>query len=246
MKILLTNDDGIHAIGLNKIKYMLGSTYNISTVAPLEEQSAKGHSFTMWSPLFVKKVNSHSIGVSGTPADCVYVGLNHLFPESEVVVSGVNHGLNMGSDLHYSGTVAAAREGALNGRLSLAVSAPRENVDWEHCVRCIEQVLNTLTAIKTPQNVFYNLNIPAQPLHSEIKVCAIGERHYHKKVEERIDPRGRTYYWIGGPPKEHHAEPGTDVYWFNQGYATLTPVSLDPTADGHLNVLQEAFHSSSL
>ena len=246
MKILLTNDDGIHAIGLNKIKDILGSTYNISTVAPLEEQSAKGHSFTMWSPLFVKKVNSHSIGISGTPADCVYVGLNHLFPETEVVLSGINHGLNMGSDLHYSGTVAAAREGALNGRLSLAVSAPRENVDWKHCVRCIEQVLNTFKMIKPPKNVFYNLNIPAQSLHTEIKVCSIGERHYHKRVDVRTDPRGRTYYWIGGPPKAHQAEPDTDVYWFNQGYATLTPVSLDPTAKKDMNDLKEAFRNSSL
>ncbi|MEC8380322.1 MAG: 5'/3'-nucleotidase SurE [Myxococcota bacterium] len=241
MKILLTNDDGIHAIGLNKIKNNLSSKYAISIVAPLEEQSAKGHSFTMWSPLFVKKVNSLSFGISGTPADCVYVGLNHLFPETQVVLSGINHGLNMGSDLHYSGTVAAAREGALNGRLALAVSTNRDNIDWSYCLNCIEEVLDKLIQIPLKANVFYNLNIPARKKQTDIKVCSIGERHYEKTVDVRTDPRGRTYYWIGGPPIEHTARPDTDVFWFNKGHATLTPVSLDQTAYGELEPLKSLF-----
>lgn len=241
MKILLTNDDGIHAKGLNAILENPDLTRFISIVAPLEEQSAKGHSFTMWNPIFAKKCNSLSYGISGTPADCVYIGLNHLFPESTIVLSGVNHGLNMGSDLHYSGTVAAAREGCLNGRLALAISAPSENVDWGYCVSTIRRVLVKLIQQGYRKDVFYNLNIPAQEKHSEIKVCSIGERLYEKRVELRTDPRGRDYFWIGGPAKPNQAEVGTDVYWFERGYATLTPVTLNTTASSELSSLSDLF-----
>lgn len=238
MKILLTNDDGIHSKALAEVRNKVGAMHDITVVAPAEEQSAKGHSFTMSSPLFVNKVNSKQFAVSGTPADCVYIGLHQLLEDTEIVISGINIGLNMGSDLHYSGTVAAAREACLNGILGLAVSAPSTVTDWGPMAQLILKVVELLKDVGNKSAVFYNLNIPhfdSEP--PQIKVCAVGRRKYKKTVDERQDPRGRPYYWIGGPPIKSVNDTNTDVYWFERGFATLSPITIDPTAHNSLESL---------
>lgn len=238
MHLLLTNDDGVHAKGLREISKTLGRSYVTTVVAPRIEQSAKSHSFTMWDTIELQKHNSQEFSVSGTPVDCVYIGLNHIVKSVTAVVSGINHGLNLGSDTHYSGTVAAAREACLSDTLGIAISTERSVTDWAKITTYAQAIIEKLLKAGLTKGIYYNLNIPDFKEFPSIKVCSLGERHYKKVVDKRLDPRGRSYFWIGGPPIESPEQPGTDVFWFEKGFATLTPMKLDVTATEELEKLE--------
>lgn len=247
MKVLLVNDDGYDALGICSLFEAL-SNEDAIVIAPSVEQSAKGHSFTMHTPLFLTEVSNNQFHLSGTPADCTYFGLNNLCPDVDVVLSGINMGANLGTDVYYSGTVAGAREGFLKGKLSIACSV-LENVKYQHpeqrrqvyqraaqlTVQLLEQIRKNATG---PQ--LWNINFPASSMLSEdlpqICVKPLGHRRYQSCVHERTDPRGRTYYWIGGPPEDMEAS-DTDVYWCTQGYVVMTPLQLDCTDYGRLTEL---------
>ena len=238
MKVLLVNDDGFGAIGIQSLMQAFDKG-DYFVVAPTSEQSAKGHSFTMGEPLYLNSFDNNCYHLSGTPADCTYFGLNKICPTVDVVISGINMGANLGTDIYYSGTVAAAREGFLKGKLSFAFSV-LENIQYEHPEQRVEvyrkaahlarKLVAQLAGLHSVP-ALWNVNFPASALlngEPKIIVKPLGHREYKSHVEERIDPRGRKYYWIGGPPIPMEKS-DTDIYWCEQGYVVLTPLQIDCT-----------------
>jgi len=242
MNILLTNDDGFDASGIIALRERLeGEGWSVWVVAPDRERSAQSHALTMHHPLRARVRGPQSWAVSGTPADCVYLALHGLMPiRPDWVVSGINRGANLGNDIHYSGTVAGAREGCLNGIRSLAVSLhipARERRHWGPAGDLAVEVLQRVSTLES--GVYLNLNVPNRPAHEGLKVCPLGPRHYEALVDERADPRGVPYYWIGGPPRPTEASEGTDVGWIQGGFATLTPLRVDATAESSLGAIRD-------
>jgi 5'-nucleotidase len=237
--VLLSNDDGVDAPGLRALQQRLAQEAEVWVVAPTEEQSAQSHSLTMSKPLRVVTRGPQWFGVTGTPADCVYVALNHVLAgrRPDIVVSGINHGSNLGSDIHYSGTVAAAREACLHGMQAIAVSLHRESEEatlhWstaaDLAARCVQQVLlNPL-----PRQVFLNVNVP-NLLAGEVrglKTCRLGERVYTPMVDVRVDPRGNRYLWIGGAHLHFGEGDETDGPSVERGWATVTPLTAAMTSE---------------
>lgn len=260
MLILLSNDDGVEAPGLAALAEALaGPDVDIVVVAPREEQSAKSHSLTLyeplrverWTPRHANRASARWFAAGGTPADCTYLGIYELCgARPDVVVSGINYGSNLGDDVHYSGTVAAAMEAALHGIPSLAVSlgtGDRDKGDpiWETAGEVARRVVHAMLTDPLPGHTFLNLNVPGVPLErlAGLRACPIGKRYYHPMVQMKQDPRGRAYYWIGGghdrfegwdhatPSEDAHQKAGNlDGWWFERGYATLTPLHPDVTA----------------
>src|SRR5262245_52447477 len=226
--ILLSNDDGFRARGLALVREALADFADIVVCAPDYEQSAASHALSLHRPL---RLFSHGDGVfsiDGTPADCIYVALhagNRVVPRRpDLVVSGVNHGVNLGDDVFYSGTVAAAREGALKGIPSLAVSAaPDADLG---AAAALGARLTLALARLAPGAALVNVNVPkgtGWPLVS----TRLGRRIYRDEVEFRRDPRGREYLWIGGPGAAHEPVPGSDTEAFDEGVVGITPLVLD-------------------
>lgn len=235
--LLLSNDDGVRAEGLTALAEALSPVDALLVVAPATEQSAKSHGLTMHDPLRVRSPRPGWYAVSGTPADSVYFALNHLCKTPpRAVISGINRGGNIGNDVHYSGTVAAAREAALSGLPALAVSLVTEggghHKHWETAGALAAQVLQKMLASPLPTGIVINLNVPNLPL-SEIAgliAAPMGDRAYQAMVREDQDPRGRAYYWIGGPPIQPTEESHTDCSLAARGFATVTPLRTDVTA----------------
>jgi 5'-nucleotidase len=235
--ILLSNDDGIDAPGLAALERAFAPLGDVVVVAPAEEQSAKSHSLTMFEPLRVSRRGERRYAVTGTPADCAYIGVHHLCGRPpDLVVSGVNRGVNLGDDVHYSGTVAAAMEGALIGVPAVAVSlaaAPGKRDDarpWDLAAGLALRVARALLDDPLDGHAFLNLNVPDVPELQGLKVARQGKHWYHPLVEQKEDPRGRPYFWLGGDHRAYCDEPDTDGHWFARGYATLTPMRPDLTA----------------
>ena len=237
MLLLLTNDDGIDAPGLLAMGRALAELGRVITVAPTSERSAQSHALTMHEPLRVYDRGADRFACSGQPADCVYLGVHQLCPRRpDVVVAGINRGSNLGDDVHYSGTVGAAEEAALRGIPALSVSlhsrrsqAPDHN--WSSAAFLALRVLRRMLADPLPPRVHLNLNVPDRPLSEipGIHAASLGRRDYAPLVAENRDPRGRKYYWVGGDPLTLDQTEGTDGYWFDQGYATLSPLHPDLT-----------------
>ena len=239
MRLLLVNDDGYAAMGIQALMNVF-QRGDIFMVAPFQEQSAKGHSFTLHDPLYLKSFDNNCYHLTGTPADCTYFGLNYICPEVDVVVSGINMGANLGTDIYYSGTVAAAREGFFKGKFAVAISV-LEDVQYsnseervlvyERAARFSKQIIATLFE-RREGPALWNVNFPASALVEQetpkIVVKPLGHRQYKSSVHEQIDPRGRTYFWIGGPPIPM-PESDTDAYWCEQGAIVLTPLQMDCT-----------------
>lgn len=247
--ILVSNDDGVYSTGIRALARALASLGDVYTVAPEREQSATSHSITLNRPLRCWSVGERRWAVDGSPVDSVYVALHHkeLLPRKpDIVVSGINHGLNMGSDLFYSGTVAAAREAALRGIDALAVSTPGDN-DMESVAGYAVEVASALieharTRSREDAAALWNLNVPKAPVHG-VRVTRQGERIYDDMVEVRADPRGRPYLWIGGPMVRHPKLEGADTTAFDAGWASLTPLALDQTRNDAMAALWKRFSS---
>lgn len=230
--ILIGNDDGYRAAGINALAEALSRQNDVWLVAPDRERSAIGHAISLHKPVRFACYAPQRYWCDGTPTDATYIGLNRILPRTpDLVVSGINHGPNLGDDITYSGTVAVAMEGAVHDIPSLAVSAlGTTNGSYEIAAQVALKVVNDMLKNKIPKGTFLNLNIPAEyDPKSGIKLTVLGRRKYKRLVEERFSPRGQRYYWIGGMPKEIKNEKDTDCHLIKQGHATLTPLTLDLT-----------------
>ncbi|MSQ02694.1 MAG: 5'/3'-nucleotidase SurE [Myxococcales bacterium] len=237
VRILLSNDDGIEAAGLAALERAASTLGQVYVVAPATEQSAKSHSFTMNEPLRVIEHGPRRWAVTGTPADAVYLAVHGLLPElPDLVLSGINRGSNLGTDVVYSGTVAAAREGAANDLPAVALSLHQPEGStvqhWETAMHVAIRVARLVMARPLPVGHVLNVNVPNVPLAQlrGLRVAPLARRRYAPMVKVSLDPRGRKYYWIGGPHERFDGEPQADGPLCLQGFATLTPMSLDMTA----------------
>ena len=236
MRILLANDDGFHATGLWPLYDALSELGEVWVCAPEREQSARSHALTMHKPLRARERKPRCFAISGTPADCVYLGLHGLLPHRpDLVVSGVNRGANLGNDILYSGTVAAAMEGALHGLPAIAVSLhfdwtqEVETLHFDEAARVGAQVAAQVLEHGLPRRRLLNVNVPNQERVRGVRVTNLGERLYDVLADGRTDPRGRPYWWIGGAPSGFGGGGDTDGELCDQGYATVTPLSSDLT-----------------
>lgn len=247
MNILVSNDDGIDAPGLAALEAALAPLGTVWTVAPEKEQSAQSHALTMHKPLRAIPAGERRWGVSGTPADCVYLALHHLINEPvDIVVSGINRGANLGSDVHYSGTVAAAREGCLAGIRAVAVSLDRDPTvapHWETAAQLARQVVAEVAQRTLDPLVYLNLNVPDVPAAKVrgIQVASVLRRAYVPMVEVRVDPRHKQYFWIGGPLEDATPAEGTDEAAVRAGYASLSALTANVTASSTLEALRGWF-----
>jgi 5'/3'-nucleotidase len=233
MDILITNDDGIHAEGLQALAEAVKPLGDVTIIAPDREQSATSHSLTLHRPLRINRLRENMLSVDGTPTDCVLLGVHGFLKRTPgLVLSGINHGPNMGEDVSYSGTVAAAMEGTFLGIPSIAVSlatwAPQ---DWEPAKRIVHTLVRGLLARGLPARLCLNINIPPVPWPEirGIKVTRLGKRVYHDVIVEKRDPRGKLYYWIGGEDVTWEPDESSDKTAVKSGYVSLTPLTLELT-----------------
>jgi 5'-nucleotidase len=249
--ILLTNDDGIYAPGLAALTHEMRGLGEVIIVAPATEQSGVGHSITYLTPLIVKEIfqrdgtqTEQRLGwaVQGSPADCVKIGVQQFCPrQPDLVVSGINSGLNAGINVLYSGTVAAAIEGAFFGITSVAVSLEYdEHAQFDKAAKIARTIIEQILAKKDAQPQLYNINIPTAALNGRPKVCCVPMNitRYNDRFEKRADPWGRDYFWLkGGPPT---AEPGheTDLSTLAKGNVALTPLDYNLTKKTVLNDME--------
>jgi len=226
--ILLSNDDGYRANGINALGRALREFAEVIVCAPEVEQSATSHALSVHRPLRLSEPAPGVFAIDGTPADCVYVALHgktRILPRwPDIVLSGVNHGVNLGDDVFYSGTVAAAREAALKGIPALAVSAPHD-ADLSSTAELACRVTRALLLRPIVTPLLLNLNVPKN--YSGVRAARLGRRIYHDEVDFRRDPRGKEYLWLGGPSAESEALPGSDTEAFDAGVASITTLSLD-------------------
>lgn len=239
MRILVCNDDGINAPGITALAAELCGLGRVVVVAPDSERSAASNSLTLAHPLRVREISfpapvEKAYAVSGTPADCAKIGLSTLLPEKpDIVVSGINCGPNMCVDIFYSGTVAAAFEGAFRGILSAAVSldsySPR--ADFSVAARWAVRCIKTLVEAKVEPARVYNINVPCLP-DAEIRGCKLtrtGTIDYREEYDHRHDPYGRSYYWLKGNPEIIDRSPECDIVTVKAGYVSITPLRPDLT-----------------
>lgn len=247
MQILLTNDDGIYAPGLAALERQLRTIGDVDVVAPLTEQSGVGHSITYLTPLMAREVFNESSehrgwAVEGSPADCVKLAVSELCSKRpQLVVSGINSGLNAGINVLYSGTVAAAIEGAFFGFTSIAVSleyddAARYDLAAEQAVAIIKQIL----AQKDSANYLYNINIPSSALdgEAEVHIVPMATAPWGEDFEKRKDPRGRMYYWATGLAPDPPSNTETDLSAIRAGHITVTPLQFDMTHRTKLEAME--------
>lgn len=234
MLILLSNDDGVWAPGIAAARAALEQVGEVWTVAPDREQSASSHSLTLQRPLRIHHIADRILSVDGTPTDCVLVAVNQILGRKpDLVVSGVNAGQNMGEDVIYSGTVAAAMEGTVLGIPAMAVSkmlTDRHHPDYAAAARVAADLARRLADWPLPPGSLLNVNVPDLPYDEikGVKVTRTGTRVYRDVVVEKIDPRGRPYYWVGGAPEFSGGE-DTDWHAVDSGYVSATPLHLDMT-----------------
>ncbi|HBT75583.1 MAG TPA: 5'/3'-nucleotidase SurE [Planctomycetaceae bacterium] len=252
MQILLTNDDGIYAPGLAAMERALRHFGNVTVIAPETEQSGVGHSITFLRPLTTKRVyvNDEPWGwtLPGSPADCVKLGVSQICPERPgLIVSGINRGLNTGINIIYSGTVAAAVEGAFYGITSIAVSLEyAENEPFDRAALLAAGVIEKLLARKKPSRELFNLNIPIVALKQEqpeVRVVPMDVGQYWETFEKRTDPLGRDYFWLTGrpdprQPKWPENDRLTDMKAIRAGYISLTPLDYDLTKTGMIEEMR--------
>jgi 5'-nucleotidase len=232
--ILLTNDDGIHATGLQKLEEAMSRVGDIVVVAPDRERSGVGHAISLHRPLRLRRLEQNRYMVDGTPTDCVYVSLNRLMKDNlpALVVSGINRGGNLGDDITYSGTVAGAFEATILGVPGMAVSLADVCTEgYDVAADFAERLARKVLAEGLPRGVFLNVNVPYRDeAPTRYQVTRMGKRHYGNIVHERFDPRGQPYYWIGGERVEAMRLPDSDCDAMRDNVISVTPVQLDMTA----------------
>jgi 5'-nucleotidase len=240
---LLTNDDGFDAPGLAALAGAVADLGRVVVVAPDRERSGAGHALTLGRPLRVRETGPAWFKVDGTPTDCVHLGVFNLTGgrAPDLVLSGINRGLNLGDDVTYSGTVAGALEGTLLHVPSLAVSAAADEgdkVDYGTAARVVAHLAVRILRDGLPDGVFLNVNVPAAPPRG-IRVTRQGTRSYRAAVVERLDPSGRPYYWIAGADATPACEPDGDHAAIAEGFVSVTPLHADLTHAPSLEAMAE-------
>lgn len=243
MNILISNDDGVYAPGLKALAHALKALGEITVIAPNRDRSGASNSLTLTEPLRTQTLDNGFISVSGTPTDCVHLAITGLLEkEFSLVVSGINAGGNLGDDILYSGTVAAAMEGRFLGLPSVAVSLVKQgkhhfiNVDKEEyhyqtAAVITKNLIKQLILHPLPPQTILNVNVPDLPLEQiqGIEITRLGTRHRAEPVIKEIDPRGRPIYWVGEAGPEEDAGVGTDFFAVNSGKVSITPIKIDLT-----------------
>jgi 5'-nucleotidase len=245
VRILVANDDGVDSPGLHALAEAAAALGTVWVVAPDREQSAMSHSLTLHTPLRARTRGERTYAVNGTPADCIYLAMHELMDgPPDLVLSGINRGGNLGNDVHYSGTVAAAREAVLAGAPAVAVSLHLDEHDKQlHWATGCEVALHVARAVLDgglPPATLLNVNVPNVPPPDlrGIRAATLGIRRYENRVTRRADPWGRDYYWIGGTHLEFADIPGSDGPLVERGFASVTPLHSDPTLHAFLDPLR--------
>lgn len=243
MKILISNDDGYQAPGLRVLADRLSQLAQVTVVAPDRDRSGASNSLTLEMPLRAKRMDNGYYRVEGTPTDCVHLAITGLLDEEpDMVVSGPNAGPNLGDDVIYSGTVAAATEGRFLGYPALAVSMdsfqPRH---FETGARVAAELVRKLTLKPLDSNIIFNVNVPDLPYErlSGFQATRLGHRHKAESVVREMDPRGREIYWVGSAGAEQDAGPGTDFHALRNGYVSITPLQVDLTRHAVLSGVEQ-------
>jgi len=238
VRVLVTNDDGILADGLRSLAAELSSLGEVVVVAPDRERSATGHAITVLRPLRVEKMtipglDAEAWAVDGTPSDCVKLAVEALLDRRpDVVVSGINRGPNLGTDVLYSGTVSAAVEGAICGLPSLAVSvAAFENCNYAFAAKFATRMVSKVLENGLPLDTLLNINVPCvdEPDIAGVAITRLGTRKWKDVFDKRIDPRGRTYYWMAGDVVECDEDENADAVAIRNNLISVTPIHLDLT-----------------
>ncbi|ANB03065.1 5'/3'-nucleotidase SurE [Ectothiorhodospira sp. BSL-9] len=234
MRILLSNDDGVHAPGLQQLAKTLRGRGQVTVVAPDRDRSGASNSLTLSRPLRATTLDNGDVRVDGTPTDCVHLALTGLLAEEpDMVISGINAGANLGDDVLYSGTVAAAMEGRFLGLPAIAVSlaGQQQCKHYDSAAQVVLELLDRLRSIPLPSDTILNVNVPDLP-RGEIRgyqATRLGHRHKAEPVTRSTDPRGRPIYWVGPSGPEQDAGLGTDFHAVRSGYVSVTPIQVDLT-----------------
>ncbi|MEM9401773.1 MAG: 5'/3'-nucleotidase SurE [Pseudomonadota bacterium] len=243
MKILVSNDDGYLATGINVLADALAEVADITVVAPDRNRSAASNSLSLTQPLRISRVGENRYAVDGTPSDCVHIALQgFLDDEPDLVVSGINHGANLGDDVIYSGTVAAAMEGRFLGLPTVAVSLVGERLThFDTAAGVVVDIVRKLEHSPLPSDVILNINVPDVPASElrGVESARLGFRHKSEAIHREKDPHGRTIYWIGPAGREADAGPGTDFHAIDNCFASVTPLKVDLTRHESLQTLTE-------
>jgi len=243
MKILLSNDDGYQAEGLAVLARALEGLAELVIVAPDRNQSGASHSLTLDMPLRVSRSRDGVHYVTGTPTDCVHLAITGMLnAEPDMVIAGINHGANLGDDVLYSGTVAAAVEGRFLGLPAIAVSLVGERPEhFDTAGEAIRVLLRRLQEAPLPADTILNINVPDRPFThiAGFRATRLGNRHRSEPVIEEHDPKGRPVYWIGAPGLGQDAGPGTDFHAVEAGYISVTPLKVDLTRHDALDALTD-------
>jgi 5'-nucleotidase len=233
MHILVTNDDGISSPALMQLKEQLSPFGRVTIIAPDRNQSATSQALTLHRPLRIHALGEDVYSVDGTPTDCVLVAFHGKMVERpDLVVSGINHGPNMGEDVFYSGTVAAAIEGALQGVPAIAASlVTRQATDFAEPAVLVARLLRQVLTQGMPERMLLNVNFPFRAMAdlAGVELTRLGTRVYEDTLVKKVDPRGREYYWIGGEDPIWRPEPGTDYHAVHSGHVSVTPMHLNLT-----------------
>lgn len=242
MKILISNDDGIAANGIRVLTKALAEEHDVYVIAPDRERSAAGHSLTLHTPLRVEELDTISGAkrtwvTTGTPGDCVKIGINAILSPEEMpdlVISGINHGPNLGADILYSGTVSCAMEGAMLGVPSIAVSLASMNCDYDDFIftgNFIKGLLHKLKGFQFPAKTILNVNVPALDMDdiAGIAITELGRKMFTDNYEKRIDPRGKVYYWMAGELISEPEGANTDIAAVRDNKISITPVTYEMT-----------------
>src|SRR5947208_13660617 len=237
--ILLTNDDGYQAEGLRALAAALDGFATVSIVAPSREQSGTANALTLRQPIVCNKIAEREWAIDGTPADGAIVALQKLLPEKpDMVISGINHGANLGENVYYSGTVGAAREGALHHIPSVAMSlcSKKEKTNFENSARVARAAAEMILKEGLPDQVLLNVNVP-EPWNGEVKFTRQSQKITRNELTEGKDPRGPSYFWLHEQKLDKHVEPDTDYAAIFSGAVSIPPLHLDPTPTESLNHL---------
>jgi 5'-nucleotidase len=233
VNILVTNDDGVHAPALLALRQELSALGRVTIVVPDRDQSATSHSLTLHRPLRIHRHGDDRFSVDGTPTDCVLIAYYGLLDHRpDLVVSGINHGPNMGEDVFYSGTVAAAIEGAMQGAPAIAASlVTREPADFAAPARFVARLAEEVVRRGLGAKRLLNVNLPHRPWEEirGVRLTRLGTRVYRDSLVRKTDPRGRDYYWIGGEEPVWEPSEGTDFHSVHEGWISITPMALDLT-----------------
>lgn len=241
--ILITNDDGIQSEGIKVLYEEIRKKYRCVVVAPDRERSAISRALTLYRPLRVERINGEFYSVDGTPTDCVNLAVNSLFKKKiKMVVSGINKGPNMAEDVTYSGTVSAAMEGLLLGIPSIAIScSAKSDFIFETSAKVALNIADVVLKKGLPQDTLLNINVPNLPFNEikGIKITRLGKKKYSDTIIEKLDPRGKKYYWLAGEEIGYEPLENTDLEAVYNGYVSITPIHLDLTNYAVIDQLKE-------